>query len=129
MKDICEPLKNTVAIHFRDYKMPNIYPECTSEYYDKTLKYFPGKQTVVFTDNIEKAKQVIGIDCEYRSGTPIEDFYLMSKCDNVICSNSTFSWWAAWLTGRTAIIPAVWFAGRLSSLSTEGYKHPNFISL
>lgn len=46
-------------------------------------------------------------------GREVEDLYLMSLCRHGITSNSTFSWWGAWLheTGlkRTVIAPQQWF--------------------
>lgn len=39
------------------------------------------------------------------------DFAAMKSCDHHIISNSTFSWWAAWLNnhpGRRVIAPSVW---------------------
>ena len=44
-----------------------------------------------------------------------EDFYLMSRCRHAVISNSTFSWWSAWLgeagkPGRITVAPDMWFA-------------------
>jgi hypothetical protein len=40
-----------------------------------------------------------------------ETLYLMSQCDAFVISNSTFSWWGAWLAGagRRVIAPRQWF--------------------
>ena len=37
--------------------------------------------------------------------------YCLSQCDSVIMSNSTFSWWGAWLGKRKekVIVPPFWF--------------------
>ena len=130
MQDICQPLTNTIGIHFRAYGETDVHPECDWSYYDKAIMCMPaGKRLVVFTDNIERAKKVIKFNCEFRSGVPIEDFYLLSRCDAVICSNSTFPWWAAWLSGGKTIIPSRWFGGRKSHLSTTGLHYPNWIKI
>lgn len=62
---------------------------------------------VVFSEDIQQAKSIIGkcyikennilfIDTNYQL-SDLEEFELMRKCDSHIISNSTFSWWAAYL--------------------------------
>lgn len=42
-------------------------------------------------------------------GNEKEDFWLMTKFDRIISSNSTFSWWAAFLSNSSKIyIPSCW---------------------
>lgn len=130
MKDICEPLENTIGIHFRAYGNSEIHPECDWEYYERALQCFSKDKTkVVFTDNIERAQMVFNDRFEIRSGTPIEDFYLLSKCDGIISSNGTFPWWPAWLSGCKTVLPLRWFGGRKSHLSTDGFNYPGFIKI
>jgi len=44
-------------------------------------------------------------------GRTIEEFVAMSECDALICSNSTFSYWAGVLSGRARrqYLPSQWF--------------------
>ena len=44
----------------------------------------------------------------------IEDFSLLQSCDHHVVSNSSFSWWAAWLprsSERTVVAPSNWRHG------------------
>ena len=43
----------------------------------------------------------------------VHDFKLLNSCDHVVISNSTFSWWAAWLkTGNShkVVAPRCWYS-------------------
>jgi len=43
------------------------------------------------------------------------DLYLLTRCKNVICSNSTFAWWGAWLNQKPekeVFIPNKWLNDR-----------------
>jgi hypothetical protein len=46
--------------------------------------------------------------------SPISDLLAMSSAKGLVMSNSTFSWWAAWLGGQkqalNVIAPCPWFA-------------------
>ncbi len=45
------------------------------------------------------------------TGDAVDDLYLMSRCDAFITSNSSYSWWAATLSGSSLLIaPQRWFA-------------------
>jgi hypothetical protein len=55
------------------------------------------------------------------SGLDHEDLLLMSQCSGLAISNSSFGWWAAWLShaeGKSVIAPAKWFANAPHSTST-----------
>lgn len=48
---------------------------------------------------------------------PWIDMARMSRCDHFIISNSSYSWWAAFLSngnGKQVIAPAYWFSGTLT---------------
>lgn len=51
------------------------------------------------------------------------DLYAMAQCRGIICPNSTFSWWAAWLAGPKGTwraIPDRWLTDRGDVLHQEG---------
>lgn len=72
----------------------------------------------VFSNGIEWAKDNLSISypttyvSNNYSDSDYEDLQLLRRCDHTIISNSTFSWWGAWLgeqPGQSIIAPSVWF--------------------
>lgn len=97
----------TVFIHIRrgDYlKNPDYHPVCEVSYYEKAMAMFDENTAfIVVSDDMEWAKENIkGPNVAYSPfDDEIMDFYLMTQCNNGIISNSSFSWWAAWLIPDT----------------------------
>lgn len=93
-------MTDAVGVHIRrgDYDN-NYHPFCTEEYYEQALALFPADtRFVVFSDDIPRARGIIGSNAEYVEGLHyMEDLYLMTRCRDFVISNSTFSWWGAWL--------------------------------
>lgn len=113
--------KNTVMIHIRRGDYVDIsWPLCSREYYVNAIKII--KQMLekdlaifVFSDDIKKAKELIGIDYDnvvwIENTSTCEDLYLMSQCEHFIIANSTFSWWGQKLSERQnkiVIAPDKW---------------------
>ena len=124
--NIFEKLKDkSCAIHIRSTHLNNhdLIDNVDGSYYQKTLNFFLAlniEKFIIFTDNIDYSKDIIKniknikkfvfVD-EYQLST-IEEFYLLSKFENVITSISTFSWWAAFLNFKKKnyiIQPNLWF--------------------
>lgn len=113
---------NTVSVHLRAYNKENlalekVFPTYGREYFEKAMNTFPEDSWfIIFSDQIEWAKQeleVIPRKMTFIEAEPYyHDFYLMSMCKHHIISNSSFSWWAAYLNkdpGKKVIVPPVWF--------------------
>ncbi|MCL1955863.1 MAG: alpha-1,2-fucosyltransferase [Fibromonadales bacterium] len=130
------PEGNTVAIHVRrgDYvKFADIHLVCTPSYYENAIAYVQSKVEspifYVFSEDLEWVRQNINIPSnsvfvDYNPNMQSSrDMQFMSLCKHQIISNSTYSWWAAWLNqnpDKIVVAPDKWFAdGRETDLYTE----------
>ena len=103
-----------IGIHVRrgDYlNLQDVHPVCSMEYYEKALKELPDLPVYIFSDDIDWCKDNFkGDRFKFSDQNFIEDFELMTKCSYHIIANSSFSWWAAWLSdSKKVIAPAKWF--------------------
>jgi hypothetical protein len=125
-------LKSAIAISIRrgDYvNNPNYYQLPITYYLHALYKFFPDWQqrtVIIFSDDIPYCKTHFAAaeNVVYADGlSDIEQLCLMSGCKDHIISNSTFSWWGAYLgescSGKV-IRPAHHFAGKL--LETSDWK-------
>jgi hypothetical protein len=118
----------TTAIHVRrgDYlKFPKHHPTQSVEYYKKSIELLNNTEKfIIFSDDIEWCKSNF-IGDEYYFIENEKDYvelYLMSMCNNVITSNSSFSWWGAWLNNNTDKIivgPNIWFGVNTNYISKD----------
>ena len=70
----------------------------------KILEYNPNVRFIVVTDDIdEAASRFVGYDIV--STSIAYDFSLLVQAQYLIICNSTFSWWAAWLSNAIVIAP------------------------
>jgi len=130
LKPLAGPLfKDRVFIHFRAYsnegeQVNTTHPEQTFDYYKRAKAYFKGMKFVVFSDDVQKAKKVIGNKCiYYHNADPMIDFYQMTQCQAGIISNSSFSWWAGYLSKSMIVMPKEWY-GKNSRYPTAGLHFP-----
>lgn len=115
---------NSVSVHLRYYyaEKPDedTFVQYDREYFEKAMALFSNTALFVVTsDNIAFARQ--NIPTENRNVIFIEkepyyiDFFLQSMCKHNIISNSTFSWWSAWLNknpNKKVVRPLVWLSGQ-----------------
>ena len=102
------------AVHLRlgDYvSLHETYGASTAAYFDSALKRTPGDEVWLFTENrdavpedLRKAINPSRVLDAKDIHSPLQNLALMSQCSSIICANSTFSWWAAFLAGKRANI-------------------------
>ena len=119
---------------------PDFYPMPRVEYYKRVLdKHFPTEECLVISDDPEWCKNepffdqdrfFVSESVDYydhqtlegdgsmkQSAIPYVDLCLMSLCTDAIISNSTLSWWGAWLQknkDHKVVAPHPWFGSELS---------------
>jgi len=122
-----EPRSNTTSIHIRlrDYSdQQGYHPVQTKEYYEAAINEIGAKEKfVLYSDDINEAYKLFkewfvgkyNIRPIYTYIAPISPVMILEMQTgnrNYICSNSTFSWWAAWLSkhpNKKIIQPSNWF--------------------
>lgn len=112
---------NSLHVRRGDYlKRPQRQPVCSFRYYKEAInilgKY---KKYLVLSDDIEWCKKHFKGDNFFFSEKEdsIVDLYLQTMCNNNIISNSSFSWWGAWLNSnphKKVIAPRQWFGKQMS---------------
>lgn len=124
-------LTQHIAVHVRrgDYlNLPLHHPVCGLEYFEQGIeivsKVCPGwhHQLVVFSDDIEWCKQQElfkdAIFAEHNN--PAEDLHLMKRCNAFVISNSTLSWWGAYLSEtQNVIVPTPWYGEALQHIDVK----------
>jgi hypothetical protein len=117
----------TISLHVRlgDYLQPSansIMEPFDLAYYKRAIDFMQMQlnkpRFLVFSDQIEMAKKLLDIDADLLfvdaslSKNAYEDFYLMQQCQHHIITNSTFSWWAAYLNQQAhkkIVAPQKWY--------------------
>ena len=119
-------IKNSVSIHIRrgDYLLPenqSFFSKCSISYYKNSILKLSKLIDLenhcfyIFSDDIDWCKRNIKLKYKtiFRDNyDEVEDFLFMSNCENNIISNSTFSWWAAYLNNykyKRVIAPEEWY--------------------
>ena len=116
-----------VAVHVRrgDYLKSGAFEILGDTYYEKALEFIAKKQPIdkiyIFSDCIDSCKELsfwAGFNVEFvhspaNSSSSIEELFLMSNFSAIICANSTYSAWAAWIgsafgSTTNVVAPANW---------------------
>jgi hypothetical protein len=114
-----------VLIHLRygDYQVDRLFRVIDSKFLNQAIKKIENdsNQQLFFkivTDEVEHAKEVLKEIPEhdfeildFPDFSPVELLVEMSKFQTILISNSTFSWWAAFINGSATRVyyPSPWF--------------------
>jgi hypothetical protein len=112
------PNTNYIAVHIRrkDYlKHKNIYFQLDLTWYRNAFKLFDNNNFLIFSDDIKWCKNNFNesniMFSEFTKSE--EDLYAMTLGKGLIIANSTFSWWAAYLSNNIPIVyPKNWMKTR-----------------
>lgn len=107
----------TISLHVRrgDYvNNTNNHPPCSLDYYNKAIDIIGDGLVLVFSDDIDWCKNNFTGDrfVFIENEKDYIELYLMSMCKNNVISNSSFSWWGAWLNNnpnKKVVGPKKWF--------------------
>ena len=100
---------NSVCIHIRFFDKSGVVDSALKNYYLNAIKYIKNQVSdpyyFIFSDVPERAFDYLPfikgkMEVVYNNKgeeNSYKDLWLMSQCQHFIISNSTFSWWAAWL--------------------------------
>ena len=123
-KVILDKIKSTesVCVHIRrgDYTNLENYLICNISYYLKAIEIMKEKiknpKFYIFSDDIEWVKKNINFNANVtyidKKNTNYEELRLMYNCKHFIISNSSFSWWAQYLSAnenKIVISPNIWY--------------------
>jgi hypothetical protein len=113
-----------VGVHVRrgDFLTNRSFGACSVDYYNQAIEcvasVIKNPRFVVFTNDKEWVSKHFRKDFPYEvyigsdKNTDIEELYLMTKFKSLVISNSTFSWWSAYLNTtptKYIISPSRWF--------------------
>ena len=110
--------KPITSVHIRrgDYlKFTDFHPVCSPEYFNNAMKEIGDSYFVFVSDDMDWVKATFTGNTNYiysDFNDETLDLTLLTMCDNNIISNSSFSWWGAYLNqnkDKKIIAPKQWF--------------------
>jgi hypothetical protein len=120
---------DSVSVHVRrgDYiNSPNHHPTQDVSYYRDSFSFYKGLRKIIFSDDPAWCEENLsGMDNCYivNEDNPYVTLYLMTQFKNHIISNSSFSWWGAWLSSDSpsVVSPKKWFGPLLPHNTDDLY--------
>jgi hypothetical protein len=125
-----------VAVHVRrgDYVLPRnqgIFHNLSLQWFRAAMARLPeSTYFLVFSDDLQWCKTHLqDVRFRYAPGlSELDDLALMRACDGYILSNSSYSWWGAWLSDNPnapviAPSPDSWFGPRLVQQGLHDASH------
>ena len=115
---------NSVSVHVRrgDYIGLKTHEVCTKKYFSDAIRYLrdntESPEFFIFSDDVDWCRQQTEFSgCQFVAveGADTDatlDLELMSLCKHNIGSNSSYSWWGAWLNtnpDKIVVVPERWF--------------------
>ncbi len=124
-----KPKINMTSIHVRrgDYlKNPNYHTVLGGKYFDEAMSHFENQKFLIFSDDIGWCRSTFtGNRFDFYEGkNDLEEMMVMSSCEHNIISNSSFSWWGAWLNQndkKKVIAPKNWFGPKANLITQDIY--------
>lgn len=107
------------------FKHLDNHPICSLRYFRNAIRFIgSNKKYLIISDDIEWCKKKFkgGNFTFVQNESPVVDLYLQTYCANNIISNSSFSWWGAWLNenpNKIVICPTPWFGVALQTKNTK----------
>jgi hypothetical protein len=149
-KALTTPTNCSIHVRRGDYlKYPDKHPVVTAEYLNKAISYMientNARTFIFFSDDMEWCKKFVNYELPQRyydfcdwtfseGRSEREDMELMSWCEHNIISNSTFSWWGAYLNqnpNKVVISPSKdnWFGPGNANLCTDDIIPESWIQI
>lgn len=120
-----------IQVRRGDYwKFPDHHPQLTPDYYHRAVEMINPKEIVIYSDDIPWCQENLKFNVltTYKiKEVDWEGMIEMSYYKNLIISNSSFGWWAAYLNPRMdkrIFAPSTWF-GR--AMIAEGFNIDDLI--
>lgn len=108
-------LDNICALHVRrgDYLNLRQHPTQSMEYFNAAMENINANTYIIFSDDILWCKKNFkGNQYHFIEDVDYIELFLQARCDHNIISNSSFSWWGAYLNpkkNKRVMAPKLWF--------------------